>query len=187
MHLCPGLYHCCGPTRQLPDMLWPWSLSLDPVLTQTCHSTFWLLAGVTTALTCLVTALGSPENQLVLTDVWHIQHDFGSAHISSSAQDHTAESCMWFQPPTKSKIYYNAHFLTKYYTIGFICAFSNILLNRKKKRVRPDFFSPEKHKYNRRMLVSISTVCWTPLTCTHTCVNMGMTYFHHSRVSVVVM
>lgn len=187
VHLCPLLYHYCGPTGQLPDMVWPWSLSLDPILTQTCLSTFWVLAG---ALICLFTALGSLENQLVLTGLWHIQHDFGSAHISSSGQDHTAES-QWFQPPTKSKIYYNAHFLTKYYKIGFICAFSNILLNRKQQRVEQDFFLfflslKNTKNTNRRMPVSISTPCWTPLTCTHTCINMGMTYFQHSRVSVVV-
>lgn len=117
--------------------VWPWSLSLDLILTQTCHSIFWLLAGVATALTCHFIDLGSLENQLALTGLSHIQHDFGSAHISFS-RDHTAE-CQWFQPLTKSKIYYNAHFLTKYYTIGFICAFSNILLNRK-KWVEQDFF-----------------------------------------------
>lgn len=49
-----------------------------------------------------------------------------------------------------------------------------------------DFFDSEKHKYNRKLLVSISTIRWTPLAHTHTCINMTLTYFCHSWVSLVV-
>lgn len=68
----------------------------------------------------------------------------------------------------------------------YMCIQQYFTEQEKKKSGTRFFFSPEKHKYNRRMLVSISTACWTPLTCTHTCINMGMSSFQHSRVSVVV-
>lgn len=68
----------------------------------------------------------------------------------------------------------------------FYVCIRQYFIEQEKKEWNKIFFDPEKHKYNRRMLVSISTVCWTPLTCTHTCINMGMTHFQHIRVSVVV-
>lgn len=39
-----------------------------------------------------------------------------------------------FIPLAKSNLYHNTHFLSKYHTIDFIRVFSNISLNRKKKK-----------------------------------------------------
>lgn len=118
--------------KQLPEMVWPWSLPLDSILTQTSHSTFWLLAGLAAALTCVFycpwltwESVDSHSSLAYPTWFWLCLHFlFWSGLYSKKPM---------IQHPTKSKIYYNAHFLTKYYTNGFKCASGNILLNRKKK------------------------------------------------------
>ena len=126
--LVPPLWPCWGITRQCltlttvsgpdpdPDLLFH---ILVPCWCGSCFHLPSYCAWLTRESACPHWSLAHPTRFWLCPHVLFLSGPYSRTPVISS--------------PLLKANSYNTHFLSKYYTIDFICAFSNISLNRKKK------------------------------------------------------